>query len=164
MSDNDYVFLNGKAVKNAHEDHHHVTPLPMYWAVFGALLVLTVITYLVSFAGLGPGALPVAMIVAAIKASLVLAFFMHLASEDRFYLFLVITSIGLIGLFFGFIMFDVSASGSLNQESQVGTPRAYEQAKAIEDSPMPGEETEQAGHGGGDHAAGDGGEHGEGGH
>ena len=56
----EYVFLNGKRVENPHESHHHISPVIVYVAVFAALLVLTGISYAVSFANLGPGSLPVA--------------------------------------------------------------------------------------------------------
>lgn len=139
----EYVFLNGKRVENPHESHHHISPVIVYVAVFGALLVLTGITYAVSFADLGPGSLPVAMIVASMKASLVVAFFMHLAYEDRFYLFIFLTSLVLIALFFGFVLFDVDSAGALNDEAAVGVPRVEEALKAAETAPV-GEAAEMA--------------------
>ncbi len=135
----EYVFLNGKRVENPHESHHHISPVIVYVAVFAALLVLTGLTYAVSFANLGPGSLPVAMLVATMKASLVVAFFMHLAYEDRFYLFMFLTSLVLIALFFGFVLFDVNAAGALNDEQAVGVPRLEEGLKASETAPVAGE-------------------------
>jgi len=140
----EYVFLNGKRVEHPHESHHHVSPIIVYVAVFGALLVLTGLTYAVSFANLGPGSLPVAMLVATMKASLVVAFFMHLAYEDRFYLFIFLTSLVLIALFFGFILFDVNSAGALNDEQAVGLPRFEESLKAAEMAPVAGEVAETA--------------------
>ena len=135
----EYVFLNGKRVEIPHESHHHISPVIVYVAVFGALLVLTGLTYAVSFANLGPGSLPVAMLVATMKASLVVAFFMHLAYEDRFYLFMFLTSLVLIALFFGFVLFDVNAAGALNDEQAVGMPRLEESLKAAETVPAAAE-------------------------
>ena len=142
----EYVFLNGKRVENPHESHHHISPVIVYVAVFAALLVLTGITYAVSFANLGPGSLPVAMIVAAMKASLVVAFFMHLAYEDRFYLFIFITSLLLIALFFGFVLFDVNAAGALNDEAAVGVPRQEAALVAAETAPVGEEAAVEAEH------------------
>ena len=150
MSESKYVFLNGKAVEHPHESHEHITPMPVYVGVFVALLILTGLTYAVSFANLGPGSLPVAMIVAAMKGTLVVAFFMHLAFEDRFYLFIFLTSILLIALFFGFIIFDVNSAGLLNDEAKVGGVAHDKAMTDYENAPVPSEEDEAAGgHGGG---------------
>lgn len=147
-----YVFLNGKAVEHPHESHEHITPIPVYVGVFVALLILTGLTYAVSFANLGPGSLPVAMLVATMKGSLVVAFFMHLAFEDRFYLFIFLTSILLIALFFGFILFDVNSAGLLNDEQRFGGPRIDKQMMDMENAPTAEEaaaaEAAGGGHGG----------------
>jgi len=149
-----YVFLNGKAVEHPHESHEHITPIPVYIGVFVALLILTGLTYAVSFANLGPGSLPVAMLVAAMKGSLVVAFFMHLAFEDRFYLFIFLTSLILIALFFGFIIFDVNSSGLLNDESRVGNPREYKHMAEQEMAPTAEEAAAAEAAGGGEHGGG----------
>jgi cytochrome c oxidase subunit 4 len=49
-----------------------------YFLVFGALLVLTLITTAVAFVNLGLLNAPVALAIALIKASLVMTYFMHL--------------------------------------------------------------------------------------
>jgi cytochrome c oxidase subunit IV len=58
-------------------------PLRVYYAVFGALLVLTVVTVSVSFVDLGPLSTVVALVIAATKASLVILFFMHVRYGPR---------------------------------------------------------------------------------
>lgn len=59
--------------------HHHVK---IYYRVFAALAVLTVVTVAVARIHLPlAGAIAVALFVASIKASLVAAYFMHLVSE-----------------------------------------------------------------------------------
>lgn len=128
------VFLNGKPVENPHEDHHHVSPKPLYVGIFLALVFLTALTYAVSFAGLGPASLPVAMIVAGVKASLVVGFFMHLKYEDRFFAFIFGTGLFLIALFFGFILMDIEASGGVNDGSAVGIPRVEKADSELEGS------------------------------
>lgn len=56
----------------------------VYFKVFGALAVLTVITVAVSYLNLGVGAaVPVALVIAAVKAALVALFFMHLKGETK---------------------------------------------------------------------------------
>ena len=49
-----------------------------YFLVFGALLVLTLVTTAVAFVNLGPLNAPVALAIAITKASLVMIYFMHL--------------------------------------------------------------------------------------
>jgi cytochrome c oxidase subunit 4 len=55
----------------------HVSPKRTYYAIFGALMILTVITVAVATVNLGPLNFPVALGVAIIKATLVILFFMH---------------------------------------------------------------------------------------
>jgi cytochrome c oxidase subunit 4 len=54
-----------------------------YLAVYGALLSLTVVTVLVSYAELGIMNVVVALLIASLKAALVALFFMHLRGESR---------------------------------------------------------------------------------
>ncbi|HJQ84167.1 MAG TPA: cytochrome C oxidase subunit IV family protein [Candidatus Binatia bacterium] len=55
-----------------------MTEVRRYALVFVALLVLTAVTVFVSYLDLGPFGTPVALGIAAVKATLVLLFFMHL--------------------------------------------------------------------------------------
>jgi cytochrome c oxidase subunit IV len=55
----------------------HVLPVKMYYGIWAALLVLTVVTAAVSFVDLGPFNTIVALIIATFKAVLVVLFFMH---------------------------------------------------------------------------------------
>lgn len=64
-------------------DHHHA-PSPMtYYVVFGALMVLTFLTWFVATLDLGWANDVVAMTIAVTKALLVLVFFMHLRHSTR---------------------------------------------------------------------------------
>jgi cytochrome c oxidase subunit 4 len=120
MSDEkNYVFLNGKPVEHPHESHHHVSPMWLYMAVFGSLLVLTGITYLVSYMNLGPASLPVAMLVATVKATLVVAFFMHLKYEDKTFLFMFLCGILFVGIFFTVTLTDMAWTDELNEEAGI---------------------------------------------
>ena len=71
------------------EHAHHIIPLKTYFKVFGALMVLTVLTVLAAkldltqFLGDGPWNVILAMIIAIVKSSLVLLFFMHLYYDNR---------------------------------------------------------------------------------
>ena len=99
------------------DDEPHVTPLPIYFGVFGALLVLTVVTVLVSLLGLPPvPSLIVAILVALVKASIVALWFMHLISEERFYSFILLSTVFFMSLFFVLTLVDLSVRGATNIE------------------------------------------------
>jgi cytochrome c oxidase subunit IV len=55
----------------------HISPKGTYYAIFGALMVLTAVTVAVAFINLGSFNFPVAIAIAITKATLVILFFMH---------------------------------------------------------------------------------------
>ena len=112
------VFLNGQPVEHPHEVHEHVSPMSTYNSVIAALFVLTGLTYAVSFASLGSASLAVAMLVALVKASLVVGYFMHLKYDDRYHLFVFLGTILFVGIFFGFTIFDLQSRAALNDEQE----------------------------------------------
>jgi cytochrome c oxidase subunit 4 len=79
---------------------HHVTPKSHLFAVFGTLMVLTVITVLVSRVNLGYLNLPVAMVVAVTKALLVMLIFMEVKYSPK----LVQVTAGVGFLFLGIMI------------------------------------------------------------
>ena len=103
----------------AHDEHHeHVTPLKTYYMVYGALLVLTVLTVLVSVVAEAtematPLSLTIAMAVALTKATLVCAWFMHLAHDTKFNIIVFSSAAWFVTLFFLFTMFDVGSRGTV---------------------------------------------------
>jgi cytochrome c oxidase subunit 4 len=111
------TYLHGKHV-DYHEVHEHVSPQTLYVKVLAALFVLTGLTYAVSFASLGPASLPVAMIVAFAKAALVCTFFMHLKYDDRYHIFVFLSTIIFVTIFFTFTLFDLNSRPRLNDEQE----------------------------------------------
>jgi cytochrome c oxidase subunit 4 len=83
------------------EQTAHAHDIRPYLFVFGALLVLTVVTVTVSYLHLPPGpAIALGLAIATIKAALVAAFFMHLKGERAIiYGLIAITVFFLIVLF-----------------------------------------------------------------
>ncbi|MCB9542945.1 MAG: cytochrome C oxidase subunit IV family protein [Myxococcales bacterium] len=102
------------------DHHHHVTPMPVYFAVFGALMVLTAITVWIAQFHFGAANTLVAMLVATIKASLVALIFMHLLYDER--LNAVAFGFGLIfvALFFIFTLADVMTRGYIDPIREPG--------------------------------------------
>lgn len=87
----------------------HVLPLRLYLSVAATLLVLTSITVYVSTIDFGPYNLVVAMVIAALKATLVALFFMHLWYDSKIYLVVFLTAITFLAIFITFTLFDTLA-------------------------------------------------------
>jgi cytochrome c oxidase subunit 4 len=102
-----------------HEDHH--TSVRGYFMVFGALMVLTVLTVLMSLINFGLlGNAVVALLIAAIKTSLVIYFFMHVRESPKIIGFLVVGSFAWLSILFLFTIADFQAqygdgASNLNQ-------------------------------------------------
>ncbi len=75
-----------------HSTGHSKSPLPTYFAVWGALLLGTFLTYEVAKLDLGSYNAAVALIIATTKALLVVLFFMHLKGAGEKLLKLVVIS------------------------------------------------------------------------
>jgi cytochrome c oxidase subunit IV len=63
--------------------HGHVAPTRMYYAVFGALIVGTIVTVLAAKVDLGLFNNVVMLLIACTKATLVILFFMHVRWSSR---------------------------------------------------------------------------------
>jgi cytochrome c oxidase subunit 4 len=85
-------------------DHSKSSPLPTYFAVWGALLLGTYLTYEAAKLDLGPFNAAVALIIATTKALLVALFFMHLKGAREKLLKMVVIST----VFFLFILLVLS--------------------------------------------------------
>ncbi len=142
-------------------DEHHVTPIKTYLAVFGALMVLTVLTVLVSTTvdlhSISPAlSLGVALLIATAKASLVVLFFMHVLHDDRFIALILAVCMFFLALFFSITMIDFTTRGMITTLEDNQTLR---NERGIRDlGPVEGN---HHGHGAADHAEGEG-DHAEG--
>ena len=74
------------AQQQQHEDEYtHVVPASLYVGIWAALMIGTLITVLASFAELGPFNIVVALLIATIKGTLVVLFFMHLRWDSKLF-------------------------------------------------------------------------------
>lgn len=91
-----------------HDDHFaHTTPMWLLLGVLGALIVLTVMTVGVTMVDLGSqGNFVVAMIIATIKAALVMGFFMHLVWDSKFNVVAFVSSFLFVLLFLSMAVLD----------------------------------------------------------
>jgi len=93
------------------DEHHgvgHVVPLKILVGVFGALVVLTVITVSASYVNFGEFNLVVALAIAVLKASLVVLYFMHLRWDRPFNAIVFIGCLIFVGVFIGFTLIDTT--------------------------------------------------------
>jgi cytochrome c oxidase subunit 4 len=66
-----------------HQTGQHVVPIKTYAVICATLLVLTFLTYRIAYVDLGPLNVVVAIVIACVKATLVVLFFMHAAYAPR---------------------------------------------------------------------------------
>ena len=79
---------------------HHIVPLKVYFTVFGALMILLVVTVVAAGIDLGPMSNVVAMTIAIAKTLLIALYFMHLRYSSR--LTWVFAGAGLLWLLIAF--------------------------------------------------------------
>jgi len=87
---------------------HHGPTLATYYAIFGGLIVLTLLTVGAAYATFLPETwhTPVAFVIAAAKAALVLLFFMHLWYSPRLTWLIAFGSLVWLAIFFAFTFAD----------------------------------------------------------
>jgi len=93
-----------------HDDHHgisHVASVKVLLGTGGALMFLTIVTVLATKVDFGSGPnLAIAMLIALIKATLVVLFFMHLKYDKIFHTVIFMSAVLAAALFVGFTMMD----------------------------------------------------------
>jgi cytochrome c oxidase subunit 4 len=100
---------DGHGAHDGGDDHGlaHTTPVSLLVGILAILLVLTVFTVTVTSFDLGAqGNLVVAMVIATVKAILVVMFFMHLFWDKKFHLILFLTSVLFLILFLSMTITD----------------------------------------------------------
>ena len=125
----------------------HISPRSTYYAIFGALMVLTAITVTVAFFNLGALNFPVALGIAIVKATLVILFFMHVKYSSRLTKLICGAAFFFLVVLFGLTMSDylsrgwfVAPGGTAGAGTQVtiGPPTAVEEpAEGTEAEPAP---------------------------
>jgi cytochrome c oxidase subunit 4 len=97
--------------QQTHEDEYtHIVPASIYVGIWATLMVFTLITVLASFAELGPFNIVIALLIATIKGTLVVLFFMHLRYSPKLTMVAVIAA-----LFWLFIMFSLTMTDYLSR-------------------------------------------------
>jgi cytochrome c oxidase subunit IV len=89
----------------------HVSPLTTYVGIFGALMVLSAITVGAAFVNLGSLNPVVAMVIAIIKATLVILYFMHVKYSSRLTKITVVMSFFFVAILFAEMFMDYGTRG-----------------------------------------------------
>jgi cytochrome c oxidase subunit IV len=97
-----------------HADHHHndgavhahIGSLKLYLGIFGALIFFTLLTVALSYVHLGSLNLAIAILIASMKAGLVVVFFMHLQHDNKFNAVAFVGGLLFIGVFFAYTLND----------------------------------------------------------
>lgn len=101
--DSDSAAAAAEAPHGGEHDEHglsHTTTLQLLFGVFAALTILTILTVAVTGIDLGSqGNFVVAMIIATVKACLVMAFFMHMIWDSKFNVVVFVSSFLFVLLF-----------------------------------------------------------------
>ncbi len=85
---------------HVHTPLHHVTPISTYLTVFAALAIGTLLTWYASTLDLGMMNTPIALLIAVIKATLVILFFMHVLHSTRLTWVVLIAAFLWLGVLF----------------------------------------------------------------
>jgi cytochrome c oxidase subunit 4 len=93
---------------------HHVLPLKVYFGVWGALMFFTIITVAAAYVPFEALHVPLALGIASIKALLVALFFMHLLYDEKYNLVLLLSCLGVVGIFLGLTIVDPLTRGYIN--------------------------------------------------
>ncbi len=105
-------------MENDAKAQHHIVPLKVYLFVAGTLIVLTFVTIKISYIHLEGWNVVIALTIAAIKASLVVLFFMHLRYEWNINTIVFLIAIGFLAIFISITMFDMAERGSTHPEKR----------------------------------------------
>ncbi len=102
----------------AHAEHKeetgsvgHIAPTTMYVTIWAVLMVLTLTTVLVSEVDIGPLNVVVALVIATIKGTLVVLFFMHLRYSPKLTMATVVAAMFWLFLMLSLTMTDYLTRG-----------------------------------------------------
>lgn len=102
--------------------HHHVSSAALFRNVLLALLVLTVITVGASRIDFGAANMFIAMAIASVKASLVIAFFMHVKWDTAINRIVFLSSFLFLSLLFVFTLADLATRRIDHEMHTMRTP------------------------------------------
>ena len=84
----------------------HVVPIGLYWGIWATLIVCTALTVFAASVDLGVFNIVVALLIATIKGSLVVLFFMHLRYSSKLTMVTIIAAIAWLCIMFSLTLTD----------------------------------------------------------
>ena len=87
----------------------HISPVGLYITIFLALMVGTALTVGAAFVNLGSLNFPVAMLIAVVKASLVVWYFMHVKYQSHLTKLTVATGLFFLAILLGMMLIDYTS-------------------------------------------------------
>jgi cytochrome c oxidase subunit 4 len=90
---------------------HHVIPVKVYVGVIVWLMVLLIVTLGAAAVDLGALNLPIAMLIAVVKAAIVMVFFMHLKYSSKLVILFATIAFLFLAVMFTFTFNDYAARG-----------------------------------------------------
>ncbi len=124
----------------------HISPVRTYYSIFGALMILTVITVVVAFVNLGHFNFPVAIGIAILKATLVILFFMHVKYSSTLTKLIVGLAFFFLSIMLGLTLTDYLSRGwyaSPRGSTTAGQQPSIDAPGAIAPAPRPAEAESQ---------------------
>jgi cytochrome c oxidase subunit IV len=101
---NDGMYADSTAIPS--NESVHVVPLRVLLTVFAVLLALTFLTVAATWLDFGGWALPIALGIATVKASLVALYFMHLRYDQPFYAVVLLAALLFLAIFLSLTLLD----------------------------------------------------------
>jgi cytochrome c oxidase subunit 4 len=111
--------------------HGHISPISLYITIFLALMVGTALTVGAAYVDLGMLNFPVAMLIAVVKASLVVWYFMHVKYQSSLTKLTVATGLFFLAILLGMMLIDYTSKDftampkGTDPTSQMGAPVAH---------------------------------------
>lgn len=112
---------------------HHITPKKTLIQVFGALIVLTILTVVTSQIDLGAFNVPLALLIAGTKASLVVLIFMALKYDNRVNSLVFFVGSLFVVIFLAFTLFDTLYRGDLGNTTEGTIQDQQRQEEALQE-------------------------------
>jgi len=106
--------MNTHAPHNSTEYHPHITSVQANLVVFALLMLLLVLTVAAAYTITGTLGIVVAMIIATVKAVLILAYFMHVRFGSKLQLIFATSAFFWLLLLFGITLMDYVSRGWLH--------------------------------------------------
>jgi len=91
-----------------HEKAHPPVPYSLYFKVWVALILLTILTVSVSYANMHQARILTALMIAAVKILLVVLYFMHIRYERPLYIYMIVVVVVTYGIFISLTFSDYS--------------------------------------------------------